>query len=377
MAERKAAEVFPPGEFIKEELEARNWNQVELAEIIGRQPSVIHEIISGKRSISPEIAKELGEAFGTSAEYWLNLESIYQLWRVTDVDNVISRRARLYRIAPIKEMVKRHWINPSENIDVLENTIKDYFKVDDLDEPIQLPYAARSGGKEILTAPLNAWLVRAKQLALCVDVKPFSIKSFNNCLTQLKNIIHNTQEIRHVPRILSENGIRFLLLEHLPQTSVDGVTFWLDNKSPVIVLSLRYDRIDYFWYTLAHELGHVKQKNGLIDYAIVDTDLVGNEYYRNDKQSEAEQQADLFATEFLINQLDLDNFIARVRPLYGKSKILGFAQRLGIHPGIVVGQLQFRREIPWSSFRQMLDKMRNIIIPSSLTDGWGQTVSIS
>jgi HTH-type transcriptional regulator/antitoxin HigA len=128
---------------------------------------------------------------------------------------------------------------------------------------------------------------------------------------------------------------------------------------------------------LAHELGHVKQKNGLIDYAIVDTDLVGNEYYRNDKQSEAEQQADLFATEFLINQLDLDNFIARVRPLYGKSKILGFAQRLGIHPGIVVGQLQFRREIPWSSFRQMLDKMRNIIIPSSLTDGWGQTVSIS
>lgn len=377
MAERKAAEVFPPGEFIKEELEARNWNQVELAEIIGRQPSVINEIILGKRSISPEIAKELGEAFGTSAEYWLNLESIYQLWRVNDVDNVIARRARLYRIAPIKEMVKRNWINHSENIDVLENTIKEFFKINDLDNPIQLPYAARSGRKEILTASLNAWLVRAKHLALCIDAKPFSVKSFNNCLTQLKNVIHNTQEIRHIPRILAENGIRFLLLEHLPQTSIDGVTFWIDTKSPVIVLSLRYDRIDYFWYTLAHELGHVKQKNGLIDDAIVDVDLVGNEYYRNDKQSDAERQADLFATEFLINQSDLNNFIARVRPIYGKQKILGFAQRAGIHPGIVVGQLQHRREIPWSSCRLMLDKIKNVIIPSALTDGWGHNVLIS
>ncbi|PKN17697.1 MAG: addiction module antidote protein, HigA family [Deltaproteobacteria bacterium HGW-Deltaproteobacteria-6] len=375
MAERRAAEVFPPGEFIKEELETRNWNQTELAEIIGRLPSVINELISGKRAISPEIAKALGEAFGTSADYWLNLESMYQLWHVADTGNVISRRARLYKIAPIKEMVKRHWIEPSENIDVLENTVKGFFKIDDLDNPIQLPYAARCSRQEIPSASLNAWLVRAKQLAICVDAKPFSVKSFSNCLAQLKKLMPSLQEVRHVPRILAENGIRFLVLEHLPQTSVDGVTFWLDNKSPVIVLSLRSDRIDNFWYTLAHELGHVKRKDGLTD-VIIDTNLVGNEYYLNDIQSEAEQQANLFAADFLINQSDLNNFIARVRPLYGTTKIIGFAQRIGVHPAIVIGQLQFKGEIPWSSFRKMLDKMRHVLIPSALTDGWGQTVTL-
>ena len=81
MAERKIAEVFPPGEFIKEELEARGWSQIDLSEIIGRQPNVVNEIIMGKRSITPETATALGEAFGTSAQLWMNLESAYQLWK--------------------------------------------------------------------------------------------------------------------------------------------------------------------------------------------------------------------------------------------------------------------------------------------------------
>ena len=377
MPERRAAEVFPPGEFIKEELEARNWSQAELAEIIGRQPSVVHELISGKRIVSPEIAMALGEAFGTSAEYWMNLESMYQLWHVNNGDSAISRRARLYHVAPIKEMVRRHWIEPSENIDILEKSIRDFFEIKDLDKPPTLAHAARRGRQEISTTSQNTWLFRARQLACGVYAKSFSMQSFANCLVQLRKLLHSVQEIRHIPRILSENGIRFLILEHLPQTRIDGVTFWLDSKSPVIVLSLRYDRIDAFWYTLAHELGHVKRKDGSKDDALIDTDLIGDEYYAMNDGLEAERQANSFAAEFLISHRDMDDFISRVRPLYGTQKIIGFAKRIGIHPGIVVGQLQFKNEIPWSAYRKLLDKVRHIIIPSTLTDGWGQTITIS
>ena len=78
-----------------------------------------------------------------------------------------------------------------------------------------------------------------------------------------------------MPTVLGEGGIRFLVVEQLPQTRIDGVTLWLDNKSPVIVLSLRFDRIDWFWYMLAHELGHVKKRDGLKNI-MLETDLVGD-----------------------------------------------------------------------------------------------------
>ncbi len=172
-------------------------------------------------------------------------------------------------------------------------------------------------------------------------------------------------------------GIRFLILEHLPKTPIDRVTFWIDKKSPVIALSLRYDRIDNFWFTLAHELGHVKAKDGMkISEVIIDTEIIGDDCQVESQVSATEQNANTFAAEFLIDQKSLNDFILRTRPLYGKSKIIRFANRIGVHPGIVTGQLQRKDEIHWQSFRQMLEKIRDIIIPSTLTDGWGQTVTM-
>ena len=77
MNARVPAEVFPPGEFLKDELEAREWTQQELAEIMGRPPRLINEIVHAKRAVTPETAIGLAMALGTSAEYWMNLESQY------------------------------------------------------------------------------------------------------------------------------------------------------------------------------------------------------------------------------------------------------------------------------------------------------------
>src|SRR6266566_3935076 len=79
MGERIPAEVFPPGEVIREELAERGWSQVELADIMQRPPRVVSEILAGKRAITPETAKGLGAAFGTGATFWINLEGSYQL----------------------------------------------------------------------------------------------------------------------------------------------------------------------------------------------------------------------------------------------------------------------------------------------------------
>lgn len=86
-----AVEVFPPGEFLKEELEVRNWSQTGLAEIIGRPTCLINEIIAGKRTITPETAIQLGEALGTGAELWMTLESQVQLFKVRTRNNPVAR----------------------------------------------------------------------------------------------------------------------------------------------------------------------------------------------------------------------------------------------------------------------------------------------
>src|ERR1035441_9894923 len=104
--DRTPAEVFPPGEFIREEIEARGWSQVELAEVLGRPPRLVSELVSGKRAITPETAKGLGAAFGTGPQFWMNLERDYRLAHAVHDDEGVERRSRLYIKAPVKEMVK-------------------------------------------------------------------------------------------------------------------------------------------------------------------------------------------------------------------------------------------------------------------------------
>lgn len=108
MAMRRPAEVFPPGEFLRDELEERGWTEANLAEILDWPVDEVNEIVAGSRGISPETARGLSAAFGTSPEFWMNLDTAYQLSRIHNVDSeAIARRAKLYERSPVKDLIKR------------------------------------------------------------------------------------------------------------------------------------------------------------------------------------------------------------------------------------------------------------------------------
>jgi HTH-type transcriptional regulator/antitoxin HigA len=88
----KPAEVFPPGDFIREELEERGWTQAEFAAAIGRPLQAVNEIVNGKKRITAETAKEIGLAFGTGPEVWLNLQNAYDLFVAPEADPQIEKR---------------------------------------------------------------------------------------------------------------------------------------------------------------------------------------------------------------------------------------------------------------------------------------------
>ncbi|HEY8599312.1 MAG TPA: HigA family addiction module antitoxin [Thermomicrobiales bacterium] len=370
MAPRRFAEVFPPGEFLRDELEERGWSQSDLAQIMGRPTGMIAQIVNGKRMVTPETARDLAAAFDTTPEFWLNLESAYQLSRLKNDDSdTIAKRAKLFEKAPVKDMIRRGWIEPSDNIAVLEGRVLKFFNIKSLDAEPQIPrHAARksSAYDQPLTTGQRAWLFRAYQLARGVHAEAFSENSVEAVTNRLRQIMHAPQELRHVPRILSDAGIRYVIVQPLPGSKIDGACFWLDS-SPVVAMTLRHDRLDNFWFVLLHELGHVAQ--GITS---LDNDLDASS---NDSERPAtEREADEFATTRLIAPKQLESFIARVQPLYSARRIEAFAQILQIHPAIVVGQLQHRREVAFSSFRKLLTPVRDIVIDSALTDGWGATL---
>jgi HTH-type transcriptional regulator/antitoxin HigA len=363
------AETFPPGEYIKDEIEARGWSQADLAEIMGRSPKLVSAIIAGSSSITPETAQALGEAFGTSAQVWMNLDAAYRLWKLHP-DARVARRARLYAKGPIKEMIHRRFIEPSEDLDVLERRIQDFFELESIEDQPQFAYAARKATSYAETTPAQyAWLYRAKALAKAVPVsRPYAADCFKEALVGLRSLMANAEDIYKIPSVLGAAGIRLVVVEPLAGVKIDGVTFWLDESSPVIALSMRYGRIDWFWFVVLHEMDHVGHREDAIDVQLVGKDAVPSQ-----KKSPIEQRADMFAADFEISRPQLDSFIARVAPLYSKVRIAGFAATLGLHPGLVVGRLQHDGQISYAHSRDMLTDIRHLVVGAALTDGWGES----
>jgi HTH-type transcriptional regulator / antitoxin HigA len=157
-----------------------------------------------------------------------------------------------------------------------------------------------------------------------------------------------------------------VIVEFLPGAKIDGAVFWQNRTMPVIAMSLRFDRVNNFWFVLRHEIEHILNEDGLV----VDIELP-EALQRKDALPPEEVRANNAASEFLVPTDELDNFITRVRPLYSEQRILLFAKRIGVHPGVVAGQLQFREEIPYTHFHKHLVKIREIITQAALTDGWG------
>ncbi len=367
MSARMPAEVFPPGEFLRDELEARSWTQQELAEILDRPPRLVSEIISAKRAITPETAKGLAEAFDSSAEYWMNLESQYQLSKVKTDNNKVARKAKLYSLFPVREIIRRGWIQASENLDVLEARFCEFFDINDLNQkPSICHYAKKTNFENEATALQMAWLFRAKQLAKQQVVKNYKPEQLRQAIEELKKLLNAPEEARKAPLILANAGVRLVFVEAIAGSKIDGACFWLSDDKPVVSMTLRFDRIDNFWFVLRHELEHVLREDGKDGAGAMVDSNIGED---DDTLAECERLANDAAQDFCVPTAQMNDFIARVEPYFSEKKICLFSQRIQVHPGLVVGQLQ--RHMGRHDFlRKHQVKIRSIVLSAAVADGW-------
>ncbi len=355
------AQVFPPGDFIREELEAREWTQGDLAEILGRPVQMVNEIITGKKAITPETAKELAAAFGTSAEYFLNLENAYRLKLAKTDPKPVSERAQLYSRVPVREIVKRNWIPGSKDLGTLGQQICSFLGICDLGADPEWRFAfRRSDVSEKVSYSHLAWLARCRQLAREQEVKvsQIDVSAIRDFAATLTRVHVDNTTLPTLTNELAGVGVRTVFLEQIKGTKIDGAAFWMD-EGPVVAISLRYDRIDSFWFTLLHELAHIVLHN---NRSVLDVDIVRNDSdEEDDPKPPIEREADNQAHIWSVPQQQLNQFIAETQPYYSHAKITSFAREIGVHPGLVVGQLQHRAEIPWTHSRKFLVKVRHLL----------------
>lgn len=363
----------PPGHFIQEELNARGWSQRDLAYILGTQEQAVNMIISGKRGISPEMAKALGDAFDVHPDFFVNLQKAYEMARARDPDPGVARRAKLQGSYPIREMIKRGWFEDTDAA-MLEVQVARFFEVANTNEVPHLDHAAKKTHYEDIPPTQLAWLFRVRQIAKSVPAKPYSEKALREAVERVRHLLIEPEEVRHVPRILSDCGVRFVIVEQLPNAKIDGVCFWLDKNSPVIGLSLRYDRIDNFWFVLRHEIEHVLRRDG-VTREIVDAELEGERAGDGPSVSEQERQANRAAAAFCVPDNEISSFIDRKYPFFAERDVINFARRIQVHPGLVIGQIQRRTE-RWDLLRRHLAKIRQFVTPGALVDGWGQVAPV-
>ena len=361
------AEAFPPGEFLNDELETRGWTQTEFAEMIGRPFRLVNEIIGGKRAITPETAHDFAEAFGTSAQLWMNLQTAWQLSKVAPRTEKIAREAAIRERFPVREMTKRGWISAVRSIDELESSVLNFFGLKSINDPIVFrPHATRRNYEPPVTNFQWAWIYRVNQLANALKVPAYDEAKLRAAIPELERLMTEPEEIRHVPKILAECGMRLVIVEPIPGSEIQGVCFWInDNSCPVIGLTMKGDHIDRFWFNLWHEIEHVLRgdgKDGLIIEDFEDS---------NQNSDDCEKIVNELAANRCVPSKAMKDFIARHSPMFAEKNFLGFSKIVKRHPGIVAGQIQ-KKTGRWELFKKHQPRVRQILIETALTDGYGR-----
>lgn len=368
-----------PGQLIEALLYERGWSQRTLALVLEKGESSINKMISGKQPVDAGTAVLLEEVFHIEAERFLSLQRDYDLKLArlsVRPDPKRSLRAFLFGGLPIADMTKRGWlvVNNQKNPEEVESAICRFFGVNRAEDIEYLPHAARKTETSSEASPSQlAWLYRVKSISSEMLVPKFSDANIGGVLTELKPLLISPENVRRVPRLLMEAGIRFLLVETLPSAKIDGVCFWLDRDSPVIAMTSRHDRNDNFWFVLRHELEHVRLRHG--QSRVIFDDLDGKNKSIDSDVSEEEALANVAAANFCVPQKQMDAFVERKAPFFSERDLIGFSKSIKVHPGIVAGQLQYRTG-RYERFRQYLAKVRKYVLPTAFSDGWGDVAPI-
>jgi HTH-type transcriptional regulator/antitoxin HigA len=319
-------------------MEQADLSPRDLIPFIGSRAKV-SEVLSGKRPLTMRMARSLHEHLGVPAEVLLRKEDEGHGAPAGGID------ARKF---PLKEMARLGWIP----------------KVRDREAHADELIAGlidRAGGADVESLPLfrkndharansksNSYALRAwcwQVLATASENRPDAAYRAGTItptfLREVARLSWSSEGPRLAREFLASHGVALVVVPHLRGTYLDGAALKLGDGRPVIGLTVRYDRLDDFWFCLLHELAHVgRHMEGHADVAFLDDLALRN--VQGEQAGGEEAQADEWAEEALIPRQLWAGSAVRENP--STLSVVQFANEIHVHPAVIAGRIRFERK---------------------------------
>lgn len=343
-------EALDPLEVIEFRMAEQGLRQKDLVSMIGSR-SRVSEVLAGKRPLTVQMIRALSVGLGIPADALIGIESKQQaaneITRLTDID---------WRQFPYGEMERRGWfkgalVTGSTTAERLQSFLAHVLPR----EPAEALFRRRFKGIEVDEKSYYSTLAWTARVLMRARENTKSLPKFDptkitpDTLRDLARLSWLANGPQLAIEFLAKLGIVVVIESRLRNAVFDGAAILSESGVPVIGLTLRIDRLDYFWFTLLHEVAHVWRHLSKSDEAFIDRveRIASAERAPEAKENEANR----IARDALIKRAVWERNAAHLAP--SREAIQDLADQLHIHPSIVAGRVQYESG-QYNQFREFL-----------------------
>ena len=333
-----------PGDTIRDLLYERNIPIGEFAESVGCDVENALGLLQGRVPITVSLARRLSSVLGASVEFWMSRDFHFR----QDAIRIHGGGQKWLRQLPLADMTKYGWISPAPHPKEELSACPQYFGVTDIPEwhsiyrtIHDMAVFRTSPSFDSRPASVAVWLRQGEAQAEAMQCAPWNHDRFHKSLSDLRSLTRQKDPAEFIPKlqdVCRQNGVAVVVVRAPNGCRASGATRFVSPDKAILQLSFRHLADDHFWFTFFHEAGHLllhDQRNFFSGTFADDRGWIIDGLETS--KSVREDEADRFAARILVPE-EFDRGMRTLR--IEIRSIMRFANRLGVSPGIVVGQLQ-------------------------------------
>lgn len=328
----------PPGATVRDIMASRQLLFGDVSAQLDLSLEDFEDLLSGSMPIDASLASRLAEALGPKAKFWMRREELFrQPGGGSNSTSLEEARSAFLKLLPLRDMKAFGWLSDDEGISKQEAALR-FFEDDYGDwrrngrDLLQAVAFRTSTTLEANSASVAAWLRQGVLQAQSIQCETWSPERLLEALGEVRALTRLKSPADFFPKLVAigkRAGVAIVFVRTPSGCRASGATHFSPSGNPIIQLSFRHRSDDHFWFTVMHEIGH------LVLHPSSPMFVEGSEYVSGEEEAEADRFAqDVLIAPALQNDLEL----------LGRDfkKVMRFAKRAGVSPGIVVGQMQKR-----------------------------------